>query len=184
MNKYLFIAISLLILSTTSSAVQPLFSGYPTDHEFFAINLGFMFPEQRARDFIDGYYRPALPMPADWPLQDEETESESEESNSALEGQLPEAEKDVAQPVASPETQGKRKTVICKWWKMRNCARGENCDFAHGVNDLAPDAAAAIPVCRYYERNNGHCMYGSHCNFRHPPKDRHSDDSQDSKDKG
>ncbi len=79
---------------------------------------------------------------------------------------------------------GLRKTELCKFFAMNKCPRSrETCAFAHGKDDLRPDAfelrckLGSILCGRLYKtqscfswESTGACKYGVRCCFFHDPK--------------
>lgn len=70
---------------------------------------------------------------------------------------------------------------ICNFW-LKNpslCARGMECSFAHGVQELQPSAVASCGVSRFHHMrwptkfctffSNGSCTRGLGCTFAHSP---------------
>ncbi|KAF5178377.1 Zinc finger ccch domain-containing protein [Thalictrum thalictroides] len=66
--------------------------------------------------------------------------------------------------------QGMFKTELCnKWQQTGACPYGENCQFAHGVNELRPvirHPRYKTEVCRMVLAGDN-CPYGHRCHFRH-----------------
>lgn len=66
--------------------------------------------------------------------------------------------------------QGTIKTELCsKWQETGTCSYGENCQFAHGINELRPvmrHQRYKTEVCRIVLTGNI-CPYGHRCHFRH-----------------
>ncbi|CAI9766912.1 unnamed protein product [Fraxinus pennsylvanica] len=66
--------------------------------------------------------------------------------------------------------QGTIKTELCsKWQETGTCSYGENCQFAHGINELRPvmrHQRYKTEVCRIVLAGNI-CPYGHRCHFRH-----------------
>lgn len=66
--------------------------------------------------------------------------------------------------------QGMFKTELCnKWQETGECPYGDNCQFAHGVEELRPvlrHPRYKTEVCRMV-LNGVVCPYGHRCHFRH-----------------
>ncbi|KAL1566620.1 zinc finger CCCH domain-containing protein 9-like [Salvia divinorum] len=66
--------------------------------------------------------------------------------------------------------QGMTKTELCnKWQETGACPYGENCQFAHGINELRPvirHPRYKTEVCRMVLAGDV-CPYGHRCHFRH-----------------
>lgn len=65
-----------------------------------------------------------------------------------------------------------QKTKLCKWFqKNRGCARGAECSFAHGLDELqaSPDLYKT-QLCRTFLRTRA-CKDGDSCNFAHSRKE-------------
>ncbi|CAA2996586.1 zinc finger CCCH domain-containing 14 [Olea europaea subsp. europaea] len=66
--------------------------------------------------------------------------------------------------------QGMIKTELCsKWQETGTCSYGENCQFAHGINELRPvirHQRYKTDVCRIVLAGKI-CPYGHRCHFRH-----------------
>ncbi|PIN11757.1 hypothetical protein CDL12_15637 [Handroanthus impetiginosus] len=66
--------------------------------------------------------------------------------------------------------QGMFKTELCnKWQETGACPYGENCQFAHGINELRPvirHPRYKTEVCRMVMAGEI-CPYGHRCHFRH-----------------
>ncbi|XP_075499633.1 zinc finger CCCH domain-containing protein 14-like [Primulina tabacum] len=66
--------------------------------------------------------------------------------------------------------QGMSKTELCnKWQETGACPYGENCQFAHGINELRPvirHPRYKTEVCRMVLTGDI-CPYGHRCHFRH-----------------
>ena len=77
----------------------------------------------------------------------------------------------------------KYKTILCKHFtSQRGCFFGDNCQFAHGLNDLRTNPNLQnissenkkgpnlqnykIVKCKYWEKD-GTCRYGTLCTFAH-----------------
>ncbi|KAF4350986.1 hypothetical protein F8388_021693 [Cannabis sativa] len=72
--------------------------------------------------------------------------------------------------------QGALKTEICnKWQETGECPYGDNCQFAHGVDELRPvmrHPRYKTQVCRMV-LNGAVCPYGHRCHFLHALPPRH-----------
>ncbi|KAF9591861.1 hypothetical protein IFM89_008907, partial [Coptis chinensis] len=66
--------------------------------------------------------------------------------------------------------QGMLKTELCnKWQETGDCPYGNNCQFAHGINELRPvirHPRYKTEVCRMVLAGEN-CPYGHRCHFRH-----------------
>lgn len=66
--------------------------------------------------------------------------------------------------------QGMLKTELCnKWQETGSCPYGDNCQFAHGFEELRPvlrHPRYKTEVCRMVLAGD-HCPYGHRCHFRH-----------------
>ncbi|KAK2998620.1 hypothetical protein RJ639_024142, partial [Escallonia herrerae] len=66
--------------------------------------------------------------------------------------------------------QGMSKTELCnKWQQIGECPYGDNCQFAHGIEQLRPvirHPRYKTEVCRMVLAGD-HCPYGHRCHFRH-----------------
>ncbi|GER35604.1 zinc finger protein [Striga asiatica] len=66
--------------------------------------------------------------------------------------------------------QGMLKTELCnKWQESGTCPYGDNCQFAHGINELRPvirHPRYKTEVCRMV-LSGDICPYGHRCHFRH-----------------
>lgn len=66
--------------------------------------------------------------------------------------------------------QGMFKTELCnKWEQTGTCPYGDNCQFAHGIEELRPvvrHPRYKTEVCRMV-LNGVTCPYGHRCHFRH-----------------
>ncbi|CAA7059733.1 unnamed protein product [Microthlaspi erraticum] len=66
--------------------------------------------------------------------------------------------------------QGMTKTELCnKWQETGDCPYGDNCQFAHGIDELRPvirHPRYKTEVCRMIV-NGATCPYGHRCHFRH-----------------
>lgn len=66
--------------------------------------------------------------------------------------------------------QGMAKTELCnKWEEMGWCPYGDQCQFAHGVDELRPvirHPRYKTQLCRMISGPGG-CPYGHRCHFRH-----------------
>eukprot|EP00928_Gymnodinium_smaydae_P021092 TRINITY_DN18203_c0_g2_i1.p1 TRINITY_DN18203_c0_g2~~TRINITY_DN18203_c0_g2_i1.p1 ORF type:complete len:285 (-),score=39.61 TRINITY_DN18203_c0_g2_i1:226-1080(-) len=60
-----------------------------------------------------------------------------------------------------------RKTVMCSFYNMGRCMRGENCSFAHGDQDLRqkPELRNTRLCSRFF--STGNCRDGAMCPFAH-----------------
>ncbi|XP_004238882.1 zinc finger CCCH domain-containing protein 15-like [Solanum lycopersicum] len=71
--------------------------------------------------------------------------------------------------------QGMFKTELCnKWQETGACPYGENCQFAHGIEELRPvlrHPRYKTEVCRMV-LNGDPCPYGHRCHFRHSLTDK------------
>ncbi|KAG8384111.1 hypothetical protein BUALT_Bualt04G0084000 [Buddleja alternifolia] len=71
--------------------------------------------------------------------------------------------------------QGMSKTELCnKWQETGACPYGENCQFAHGINELRPvirHPRYKTEVCRMVLSGDT-CPYGHRCHFRHSLTDQ------------
>ncbi|KAL8463420.1 hypothetical protein ACS0TY_033404 [Phlomoides rotata] len=71
--------------------------------------------------------------------------------------------------------QGMLKTELCnKWQQTGTCPYGDNCQFAHGVEELRPvlrHPRYKTEVCRMV-LNGVPCPYGHRCHFRHSLTDQ------------
>lgn len=64
----------------------------------------------------------------------------------------------------------KRKLELCKsYTDLGYCAYGDNCFFAHGVQELVRhQPILRKKMCRNYHQHK-YCKFGSRCNFVHDP---------------
>lgn len=66
--------------------------------------------------------------------------------------------------------QGMMKTELCnKWQETGACPYGDNCQFAHGIDELRPvirHPRYKTEVCRMII-TGAMCPYGHRCHFRH-----------------
>lgn len=66
------------------------------------------------------------------------------------------------------------KTRICNPFEDGYCKDGDECQYAHGRNELRNDIRRKIPekyrtvICKFYLRGN--CKNGNECNYRHAEK--------------
>lgn len=64
----------------------------------------------------------------------------------------------------------KYKTEMCRNWEIGFCEYGENCVFAHGVEELRSKTNLGIKYktkkCKQFHEQ-GFCIYGSRCQFKH-----------------
>ncbi|KAF3633915.1 Zinc finger CCCH domain-containing protein 14 [Capsicum annuum] len=71
--------------------------------------------------------------------------------------------------------QGMFKTELCnKWQETAACPYGDNCQFAHGIEELRPvlrHPRYKTEVCRMV-LNGDPCPYGHRCHFRHTLTDQ------------
>nr|GMD18498.1 zinc finger CCCH domain-containing protein 15-like [Ipomoea batatas] len=71
--------------------------------------------------------------------------------------------------------QGMFKTELCnKWQETGACPYGDNCQFAHGLEELRPvlrHPRYKTEVCRMV-LNGDPCPYGHRCHFRHSLTDQ------------
>ncbi|KAK6132060.1 hypothetical protein DH2020_034196 [Rehmannia glutinosa] len=71
--------------------------------------------------------------------------------------------------------QGMFKTELCnKWQQTGTCPYGDNCQFAHGIDELRPvlrHPRYKTEVCRMV-LNGDPCPYGHRCHFRHTLTDQ------------
>ncbi|CAN4124902.1 unnamed protein product [Withania somnifera] len=71
--------------------------------------------------------------------------------------------------------QGMFKTELCnKWQETGACPYGDNCQFAHGIEELRPvlrHPRYKTEVCRMV-LNGDPCPYGHRCHFRHTLTDQ------------
>ena len=66
----------------------------------------------------------------------------------------------------------KKKTELCKHYVIGEpCAKGDDCAFAHGIEELRnrPIANYRTVKCRHFQEK-GWCQYGPRCQFKHNEK--------------
>lgn len=72
----------------------------------------------------------------------------------------------------------KRKTKLCNNWLDNTCKYGDDCAFAHGINDLKgvkiikkePPSNYKTKLCNTWT-SKGYCSYGDKCMFAHGKDD-------------
>ncbi|OMJ95119.1 hypothetical protein SteCoe_1662 [Stentor coeruleus] len=64
----------------------------------------------------------------------------------------------------------KYKTEICRNWELGSCEFGHSCAFAHGQDELRGKANMGsnykTKKCKQFHEQ-GYCIYGNRCQFRH-----------------
>jgi putative component of toxin-antitoxin plasmid stabilization module len=64
----------------------------------------------------------------------------------------------------------KYKTEICRNWELGTCEFGDNCAFAHGIEELRNKVNMGLKYktkkCKQFHEQ-GVCQYGSRCQFKH-----------------
>jgi hypothetical protein len=76
-----------------------------------------------------------------------------------------------AQPAAAVPANYKR--MLCKYHFKGACAAGDQCTYAHDLNELRRDAVVPNTktkrgICQYHQR--GHCKKGDDCPYLHEPR--------------
>lgn len=65
----------------------------------------------------------------------------------------------------------KRKTEPCKNFAKGKCNYGDDCAFAHGVDELRKKSHVAsrykLAQCQSYHGGRFYCQYGQRCQFAH-----------------
>lgn len=77
-----------------------------------------------------------------------------------------------------------RPTKLCTFWLQDPalCQKGEQCTFAHGIQELPPEIAATCGVTRFHHAafkptqmctffEQGKCQKGLNCTFAHSPEE-------------
>ena len=72
----------------------------------------------------------------------------------------------------------KYKRRLCSFWYDKKCTRGDECEWAHGINDLlgvdisklSPSPSYKTRMCRKYELGI-YCQFGVRCKFAHGSSD-------------
>lgn len=63
------------------------------------------------------------------------------------------------------------KTVLCKYFELGNCSKGDECTYAHGIEELQTREAGTYKtvLCKFFEA--GSCSRGASCTFAHGEED-------------